>query len=319
MASEAAPDRSLVDRTFEINLTPVERLLRKTPLIGVGEYRCPVDDPQFKFGGPEKCPFIVFSRASVYLTPSRGVGQVCTPNVVNLLDVGDSYERRPVDHEGAVCDWIALAPSLLREIAAEIDPVRGHEHEHIFPRAMAPISSDIYLEQRSFFLNVIRNPDLPTLAIEEAAIGLATRVVSESMNIAGPEHAAMKLDRRSAQRVRERIEEAKAIMAREFSEKLSITDIARRVYWSPGYLARQFLLETGSTLHQYQQRLRLRAALAYLSESRFDGAATALQLGFASHSHFSAAFAKEYGITPTAFMRTLPTSAAQKFQFLPLR
>src|ERR1700759_3386901 len=84
------------DDAFEINMTPVERLLRRSALIGVGEYRCPVDDPQFKFGGPEKCPFIVFSRASVHLTPSRGVGQVCTPNVVNLLDVGDSYERKPV-------------------------------------------------------------------------------------------------------------------------------------------------------------------------------------------------------------------------------
>ena len=28
---------------FDINLTSVERLLRRTPLIGVGEYRCPID------------------------------------------------------------------------------------------------------------------------------------------------------------------------------------------------------------------------------------------------------------------------------------
>src|SRR5262249_27969305 len=89
-------------------------------------------------------------------------------------------------------------------------------------------------------------------------------------------------------------------------------DIARRVHWSPGYLTRQFLACTGSTLHRYRQGLRLRAALTYLSESRLDGAATALQLGFASHSHFSAAFAREFGITPTEFTRQLAKNVVQR-------
>jgi AraC-like DNA-binding protein len=297
---------------FEINLTQVERLLRRTALVGVGEYRCPVDDPQFKFGGPEKCPFIVFSHASVHLTPSRGDAQVCTPNMVNLLDVGDCYERRPVSSEGAICDWIALSPSLLREIAAEVDPATADERDVVFAEVMLPVSSDIFLAQRSFFLNVARDAGMPDLAVEENAVHLARRVVSECLVAAKHTDAPARRGRYAARRIDERIDEVKQILALEYSEKLSVADIARRVHWSPGYLTRQFLACTGSTLHQYRQRLRLRVALAYLSESRLDGAATALQLGFASHSHFSAAFANEFGVTPTEFTRQLAKAVVPK-------
>jgi AraC family transcriptional regulator len=296
---------------FEITLTPVERLLRRTSLIGVGLYRCAVDAPQFKSGGPEACPFIAFSRVSVHFTPSRGKRQVCTPNLVNLLDVGDCYERRPIAREGAQCDWIALAPALLREIAAETDPVRANECDHVFQSSLLPVSSDIYLAQRSFFLDVARNPSLSTLAIEEGAIALARRVVSQSLAAATPARVPS-VRQTAAARIDERIEEVKAILATEYSEKLSIADIAKKVNWSPGYLTRQFMTCSGSTLHQYRLRLRLRVALSYLSESQFDGSATALQLGFASHSHFSAAFGKEFGMTPTTFRRQLSKSATPK-------
>jgi AraC-like DNA-binding protein len=56
---------------------------------------------------------------------------------------------------------------------------------------------------------------------------------------------------------------------------------------------------TGVHMHQYLNRLRLRAALEQVAEPRLALAAIALDHGFSSQSHFSAAFRKEFRITPS--------------------
>lgn len=249
---------------FEINLTPVERILRRTPLVGVGEYRCSIDHPQFAGGGPEKCPFIVFSRSSVRLIPSRGAPELCTPNTVNLLDVGDSYARRPVSEEGVHADWIAVAPALLREIAEHVDPDLGNRRQSIFDLAVAPITAKTFLAQRMFFNAV--NSHTSQLAIEESAIKLLERVLQETKNFVR-DRVSRETDphRRTAIRMRETVQETKAILAREYWSNLSIANLAERVHCSPGYLARSFGKLSGFTLHGYQQQLRLRTSLQLIS------------------------------------------------------
>jgi len=56
----------------------------------------------------------------------------------------------------------------------------------------------------------------------------------------------------------------------------------------------------GMPLYQYQLRLRLARGLDLLSEYD-DLAALSLELGFSSHSHFSAAFRSAYGRSPSDF------------------
>jgi AraC-like DNA-binding protein len=56
----------------------------------------------------------------------------------------------------------------------------------------------------------------------------------------------------------------------------------------------------GMPLYRYQLRLRLARALALLGD--YDSLTSlALELGFSSHSHFSAAFRQAYRQTPSAF------------------
>ena len=56
----------------------------------------------------------------------------------------------------------------------------------------------------------------------------------------------------------------------------------------------------GLPLYRYQLRLRLARALDLLAEYD-DLTALGLDLGFSSHSHFSAAFRQAYGRSPSAF------------------
>lgn len=301
--SNSLRERSVVD--FQINITAVERILKRTPLVGAGEYRCPTTHPQFLGGGPEKCPFIVFSHSSVRLIPSRGKAEVCTPNTVNLLDVGDSYERLPVSAEGAICDWIAIAPALLRDIAIEVNPEVGNNSERVFECAVVPLASSVFLSQRLFFNAIRRNPHITRLALEDAAIQLTASVLNNTVEHSRKQQhcRTFRVHRHTSTRRREMVEEAKCILAREYCDDIGLTQLAERVHCSPGYLSRSFSDLTGYTLHSYQTQIRLRVALQLIAEARFNGAGIAPQLGFASHSHLSSVFGKHFGITPSAFAR----------------
>jgi len=285
---------------LQIELTPVDRLIAQTPLVGVGEYVCPVDHPQFRGGGPETCPYVVFSRYSVHLRSSRGTAEVCSPATVNLLDVGDSYERGAISTEGVHCDWIAISPSLLREIAREHAPQLADSADSVFVRAVAPVSAATFIAQRRFFAaaNASR-PD--ALALEESALRLVSAVMLETTPAARP---AERKPRRNGARRYDIVETAKHLLAQDCSARHSLVELARNVHCSPAYLSRSFARLVGCSLHAYLQQLRLRASLDLLGECRYNAAAIAAQLGFSSHSHFTYAFRRTFGVTPSEFARS---------------
>jgi AraC-like DNA-binding protein len=53
-------------------------------------------------------------------------------------------------------------------------------------------------------------------------------------------------------------------------------------------------------VNRFLHRLRLRAALEELPECRGDITRLALDLGYSSHSHFTYAFRREFGVPPSA-------------------
>lgn len=99
------------------------------------------------------------------------------------------------------------------------------------------------------------------------------------------------------------VERARDYLASEPQRRDTLADIARAVHSTPFHLARQFRRHTGHSLHGFRTRQRLLAALQRLRAGDDDLTALALDLGFASHSHFSAAFRRAYGSTPRQ-MRT---------------
>jgi len=63
------------------------------------------------------------------------------------------------------------------------------------------------------------------------------------------------------------------------------------------HLCRVFRTATGTSLHAYRSQLRLREALGRVPDAA-DLTALALDLGYASHSHFTQAFRRAFGTTP---------------------
>lgn len=130
----------------------------------------------------------------------------------------------------------------------------------------------------------------------------------------GTEELALRLIRRllgvdgSTQRVtaagRRLIHRAKQVLHASPRHRWSLAEIAREVAASPVYLTQAFSKVEGMPLYRYQTRLRLALALNELPNAS-DLAAMALDLGFTSHSQFTTAFKRAYGIQPSACRREL--------------
>jgi AraC-like DNA-binding protein len=99
------------------------------------------------------------------------------------------------------------------------------------------------------------------------------------------------------------VREAQLLLGRRHAEDLQIADIARAVHTSAFHLSRIFKRETGITLHQYRNRIRLSVGLDRLLQGETDLTHLALDLGYSSHSHFTRAFSAEYGLPPSEARR----------------
>ena len=103
----------------------------------------------------------------------------------------------------------------------------------------------------------------------------------------------------------DRIEAARDVIARRFTDNLSLADIAREVDSSVFHLARIFKARTGFSLHAYRNQLRLRAALERLHDRDVDLIEHRVDLGFSSHSHFTETFRRHFGGTPSVIRESL--------------
>ena len=95
-------------------------------------------------------------------------------------------------------------------------------------------------------------------------------------------------------------EGARAIVARDPGAAHPLVDVARALGVSASHLAHVFRAEVGMPLHRWLLHIRLAVALERLAAGDAHLSALALDLGFATHSHFSAAFRRWLGTSPAA-------------------
>jgi AraC-like DNA-binding protein len=99
------------------------------------------------------------------------------------------------------------------------------------------------------------------------------------------------------------VDRVKLVLTSDMARRWTLAEIAAEVRGSPVYLTQVFQQVEGLPLYRYQLRLRLARALDLLAHYD-DLAALSLDLGFSSHSHFSAAFREAYGRSPSEFRQS---------------
>jgi AraC-like DNA-binding protein len=274
-----------------------DRVVHASRLVCVGLFRCPVTAPYFEDTGPIRNHVVVFPRRAVGIEPEGGPRVVASPNVVMFYNRGQTYRRRSLDEFGDASDWFAFAPEVLAEALAEVEPTVVDRLDAPFRATHAPSRAVEYLEQRRLVQALLAGEAPDPVAVDEACLDLLRRVLRLAVG-----DASRGSGRRPAtRRARDALAAAACeTLARRFSEGIGLDELAREVGASPYHLSRVFKERTGSTVHAYLDQLRLRAGLEALVETT-DIATVGLSVGYSSHSHFTAAFRRAFGVTPSAY------------------
>lgn len=275
---------------------PSRELYRAGPL-AVGTFRCRPDHAAFR-GGWIDHPTIVFPRTCVKITQQGADTVVADPNTVVLYRGRQEYSRAEVDAVGDQCEWFEVDHTWLREAAAPFDPELTAPDTPPVRHTHAPAQPEAYALQRSLTRLLTdrkgRGPD--PLMVEEALLRLVDLVIPYAYQRAGcnqtvrPGHVDL-------------VDDARAFMATNFDRRLTLNEIGAAVGSSRFHLARVFRVTTGASLHQYLTSLRLRAALNQLADTDEGLADIAVTVGFSSHSHFTQAFRRAFGFTPSRYRR----------------
>lgn len=90
-----------------------------------------------------------------------------------------------------------------------------------------------------------------------------------------------------------------------FERDISLEDIARYVFLSPGYFIRAFREETGTSPINYLLKIRVERAMELLADTDDRIIDIALAVGFSSQQRFTEMFKKHTGMTPTQYRKTV--------------
>ncbi|MBR0664629.1 helix-turn-helix transcriptional regulator [Roseomonas hellenica] len=234
---------------------------------------------------------LVFPYRGIYV---RHVGRSDAVAEANQLLFFNKAEAYRVSHPVAGGDaslTLAVKEPLLQELAPKeqlrpgAGPVFRRLRRRIDPRTQALAALLRHSLQRQV---------AETLEAETLALTLVRRALGErTSHAAGASFGREKL-----------VDRAKLVLASDLARRWTLAEVAAEVGVSPVYLTQVFQQVEAMPLYRYQLRLRLARALDLLGQYD-DLTALGMDLGFSSHSHFSAAFRQAYGRTPKEFQRSL--------------
>ncbi len=231
---------------------------------------------------------LVFPYRGVYLRHVGSEQAVADANHVLFFNSGEGYQVSHPVTGGDASLSLTLSEPLLRELAPAglLNPGGStgfrRQHQRIDPRAQALVA---------LLRHNLSNGGIEPLEAESLLLTLVCRSLGpRTSHEPGASYARRRL-----------VDRVKLLLAGDLSRRWTLAEIAAEIGGSAVYLTQVFQQVEGLPLYRYQLRLRLARALDLVAE-REDLSALALDLGFSSHSHFTAAFRQAYGCSPSAFI-----------------
>lgn len=269
-----------------------DHTLFQTPSIQIGAFRCDPDHRCFHDSGPATAFCFVFPRTAVEIQHEHERAFVANPNVVAFYNQGQAYLRNAIGNEGDRCDWFGVSADITRDVIRAYDPGVDDRPELPFRFTRGFAAGPTYLAQRQIFDCVARGLQTEPLEIEERVVSLLDDVVAAV-------YGRIR-ESRTSRHSREIVHSVEKILSEHWHEGLTLDAIASKAGLSVYHLCRVFRDITGMSQHQYRLRLRARRSLEMVNESKTGLVEVALENGFCTHSHFSASFRNEFGMTPSA-------------------
>jgi AraC family transcriptional regulator len=202
-------------------------------------------------------------------------------NQALFFNAGEEYRIDHITDDGDACLSLDLSEHMLAELAGR--NVNDHAGAVRFRESQRRVEPGLQLEVAR-----LRHGRCNILLAEETALSIARRLLTADRTT----NSVTVAQRRLVQR-------AKQLLHADPRHRWSLSEIARTIGTSPVHLTQTFSKAEGMPLYRYQTQLRLALALHELPQTD-DLAALALDLGFSSHSQFTAAFKRMYGLPPSA-------------------
>lgn len=278
------------------------RTLFSGPLVRLFDVRC--RESSSACSGEERADAhqLVVIRSGVFLKHAATSSRrelVAEPMHALFLNQDERFRISHPAAGGDDCTVFEFSPEAVGDVLAELDPAAQDRPEAPFPISHAPFAAGLRLELHRLRASLARGAD--GLAHEERLLALLGQVLADGYRA----HGRTLVPRREATRRarRELVERTRHALAVAPAASWSLSALALEVGSSPYHLTRVFRASTGLPVHQYLLRLRLALTLEELGGGGGRLSTIALRAGFASHSHFTTAFRKTFGVLPGALAR----------------
>jgi AraC family transcriptional regulator len=265
------------------------QFLLKSPTVTIRDVRCEGRRRDKSAEEWTAATELVFPYRGVYVRHVGNDQAVAEANQVLFFNASEGYRVSHPVSGGDACLSLAISEPLLRELAP-LTLLGDNARRAFRPQRLridARAQALVAVLRHSLRQNIVGPLEAESLALTLAQRALGPRTA----------HAA------GASLGRQRlVDRVKLVLASDPARRWSLAEIAAEVRGSPVYLTQVFQQVEGLPLYRYQLRLRLARALDLLAQYD-DLTALSLDLGFSSHSHFSAAFRQVYGRSPSEFKR----------------
>ena len=233
---------------------------------------------------------LVFPYRGVFVRHLGSDQAVAEANQVLFFNAAEGYRvSHPVSGGDASLDLV-LSESVLREMAPRPCLREGP--------ALAFRQQRLRIDPRAqVLMALLRHSLRENIADALEAESLALTLVQRSLGPRTTHRPGASAGRRRL------VDRTKLVLTSDLARRWTLSEIAAEVGGSPVYLTQVFQQVEGLPLYHYQLRLRLARALDLLAQYD-DLTALGLDLGFSSHSHFSAAFRDMYGRSPSEFRKS---------------
>jgi AraC-like DNA-binding protein len=267
------------------------KLLLDTATANVRDVVC---DGGCRHRSPVECAqstFLVFPYRGVYVRHVGRKDSVAESNQVVFFNKGEEYHISHPVEGGDACLSVGVAEHWLAELTPT-GHVRNSE-ELAFRRQRLRIDARSQALVATLRYSLDRKVAEP-LEGETLTLTLIRRALGErTSHAAGASAGRQKL-----------VDRAKLLLSSDPARRWTLSEIGAAVGVSPVYLTQVFQQVEGMPVYRYHLRLRLARALDLLSQYD-DLTSLSMDLGFSSHSHFTAAFRQAYGRTPAGFQRSV--------------
>ncbi|MFC5531329.1 helix-turn-helix domain-containing protein [Cohnella yongneupensis] len=214
---------------------------------------------------------------------------------------GEGYIRTPGGE--VICGAGQVA--LLRAGAPhEYGTVRGKRWEFLWIHYPG-LPENSYLTGAEVYIGT-----LPEGAVRERVESAFRRVLQDSLNRTelwmplcenAIREVILLLAQRKDKQFDPRIEHTLQVLSRSMKEEIRVDDIARQIGLSVSRLSHLFKEQTGYSILEHVNRMRIRQAALLISHRGRNASEAAEEVGFNNYNHFAAQFRKVYGVSPRAY------------------